>query len=256
MRGKMRELFCEATTLSPEDAIGGRVVVVNLPVKEWSERSAGWLLGALEVLPAEGGPRGAPATGTAGEGRSSYGPTSASTSRAAMTPFPRSDRPLLARGERLPRTKNYPSLCSATGGGRRRKGDDGLPPRQHGHEDLPCEQRPGDQSARLGPRRQAAPVAAQLRLRLEPERRQPGRASAPPRAAGAARAWTSRSSPWSSRCSARAAPRTPTPRTRSSSRAGASGAGYDAHGRRSRSASEPGRSPRSGARPRARAEPS
>jgi hypothetical protein len=37
MRGKMRELFCEATTLCPEDVIGGKVVVVNLPVKEWSE---------------------------------------------------------------------------------------------------------------------------------------------------------------------------------------------------------------------------
>jgi hypothetical protein len=37
MRGKMRELFCAATTLCPEDVIGGKVVVVNLPVKEWSE---------------------------------------------------------------------------------------------------------------------------------------------------------------------------------------------------------------------------
>jgi hypothetical protein len=37
MRGKMRELFCQATTLSPEDVIGGKVVVVDLPVKEWSE---------------------------------------------------------------------------------------------------------------------------------------------------------------------------------------------------------------------------
>jgi hypothetical protein len=37
MRGKMRELFCEATTLTPEDVIGGKIVVVDLPVKEWSE---------------------------------------------------------------------------------------------------------------------------------------------------------------------------------------------------------------------------
>jgi hypothetical protein len=37
MRGKMRELFCEGTTLCPEDVIGGRIVVVDLPVKEWSE---------------------------------------------------------------------------------------------------------------------------------------------------------------------------------------------------------------------------
>jgi hypothetical protein len=37
MRGKMRELFCGATSLSPEEVIAGKVVVVNLPVKEWSE---------------------------------------------------------------------------------------------------------------------------------------------------------------------------------------------------------------------------
>jgi NAD(P)-dependent dehydrogenase (short-subunit alcohol dehydrogenase family) len=37
MRGKMRELFCEGTTLSPEDVLAGKVVVVDLPVKEWSE---------------------------------------------------------------------------------------------------------------------------------------------------------------------------------------------------------------------------
>ncbi|HEY5228860.1 MAG TPA: hypothetical protein VIJ19_09970 [Opitutaceae bacterium] len=37
MRGKMRELFCEGTTLVPEDVIAGRIVVVDLPVKEWSE---------------------------------------------------------------------------------------------------------------------------------------------------------------------------------------------------------------------------
>ncbi len=37
MRGKMRELFCEGTTLTPEDVIGGKVVIVDLPVKEWSE---------------------------------------------------------------------------------------------------------------------------------------------------------------------------------------------------------------------------
>jgi NAD(P)-dependent dehydrogenase (short-subunit alcohol dehydrogenase family) len=37
MRGKMRELFCEETRLSPDDVIAGKIVVVNLPVKEWSE---------------------------------------------------------------------------------------------------------------------------------------------------------------------------------------------------------------------------
>ncbi len=36
MRGKMRELFCEGCSLSPEDVIAGRIVVVDLPVKEWS----------------------------------------------------------------------------------------------------------------------------------------------------------------------------------------------------------------------------
>jgi len=37
MRGKMRELFCEGTTVTPEDVVGGRIVVVDLPVKVWSE---------------------------------------------------------------------------------------------------------------------------------------------------------------------------------------------------------------------------
>jgi hypothetical protein len=37
MRGKMRELFCEGTSLSPEDVLAGKVVVVDMPVKEWSE---------------------------------------------------------------------------------------------------------------------------------------------------------------------------------------------------------------------------
>ena len=37
MRGRMRELFCSATRLSPQDVIDGGVVVVDLPVKEWSE---------------------------------------------------------------------------------------------------------------------------------------------------------------------------------------------------------------------------
>lgn len=37
MRGKMRELFCEDTSLAPEDILHGKIVVVDLPVKEWSE---------------------------------------------------------------------------------------------------------------------------------------------------------------------------------------------------------------------------
>ncbi len=37
MRGKMRELFCEETNLTPGDVLAGKIVVVDLPVKEWSE---------------------------------------------------------------------------------------------------------------------------------------------------------------------------------------------------------------------------
>jgi len=37
MRGRMRELFCSQTTVSPLDVLRGRVVVVDLPVKEWAE---------------------------------------------------------------------------------------------------------------------------------------------------------------------------------------------------------------------------
>ena len=37
MRGRMRELFCEKSTVTPEDALRGKIIVVDLPVKEWSE---------------------------------------------------------------------------------------------------------------------------------------------------------------------------------------------------------------------------
>ena len=37
MRGRMRELFCGASTLEPEAALGGKIIIVDLPVKEWSE---------------------------------------------------------------------------------------------------------------------------------------------------------------------------------------------------------------------------
>ena len=37
MRGRMRELFCSETNLKPEDILAGKVVVVDLPVKEWAE---------------------------------------------------------------------------------------------------------------------------------------------------------------------------------------------------------------------------
>ena len=37
MRGRMRELFCGETTLAPEQVLDGRVIVVELPLKEWGE---------------------------------------------------------------------------------------------------------------------------------------------------------------------------------------------------------------------------
>jgi hypothetical protein len=37
MRSKMRELFCSGTTVAPEDILAGKIVVVDLPVKEWGE---------------------------------------------------------------------------------------------------------------------------------------------------------------------------------------------------------------------------
>ena len=37
MRGKMRELFCSETTIAPEALLSGKIVVVDLPIKEWGE---------------------------------------------------------------------------------------------------------------------------------------------------------------------------------------------------------------------------
>jgi len=37
MRSKMRELFCSGTTVAPEDILAGKIVIVDLPVKEWGE---------------------------------------------------------------------------------------------------------------------------------------------------------------------------------------------------------------------------
>jgi len=37
MRGRMRELFCSETTLRPENILAGKIVIVDLPVKEWGE---------------------------------------------------------------------------------------------------------------------------------------------------------------------------------------------------------------------------
>ena len=36
-RSKMRELFCSGTTVAPEDILAGKIVVIDLPVKEWGE---------------------------------------------------------------------------------------------------------------------------------------------------------------------------------------------------------------------------
>jgi hypothetical protein len=36
-RGSLRELFCETTNVTPDDALAGKVIVVDLPVKEFAE---------------------------------------------------------------------------------------------------------------------------------------------------------------------------------------------------------------------------
>jgi hypothetical protein len=114
MRGKMRELFCEETTLSPEHVIGGRVVVVDLPVKEWSEvgRMAAvlWkycLQKAVERRPDNGDGRGRPLFIWADECQhftSRYDPLFQATARSS-------------RAASVYLTQNYPSLAGALGGG-------------------------------------------------------------------------------------------------------------------------------------------
>jgi hypothetical protein len=37
LRGTMRELFCTDLNITPEDSFEGKIIVVNLPVKEWNE---------------------------------------------------------------------------------------------------------------------------------------------------------------------------------------------------------------------------
>jgi hypothetical protein len=37
LRGKLRELFCTTTNLVPEDTHDGRIVILDLPVKQWAE---------------------------------------------------------------------------------------------------------------------------------------------------------------------------------------------------------------------------
>jgi hypothetical protein len=114
MRGKMRELFCEGTTVSPEDVIGGRIVVVDLPVKEWSEvgRMAAvlWkycLQKSVERRPDNGDGRGRPLFIWADECQhftSRYDPLFQATARSS-------------RAASVYLTQNYPSLAAALGGG-------------------------------------------------------------------------------------------------------------------------------------------
>jgi hypothetical protein len=86
MRGKMRELFCEATTLARgRDRREG--VVVNLPVKEWSE--VGRMAAVLWKYCLQKAVERRTDNGAAREGRSSSGRTSASISRAATTRYSR-----------------------------------------------------------------------------------------------------------------------------------------------------------------------
>ena len=114
MRGKMRELFCEETTLTPEDVIGGRIVIVDLPVKEWSEvgRMAAvlWkysLQKAVERRADNGDGRGRPLFIWADECQhfaSRYDPMFQATARSS-------------RAASVYLTQNYPSLATALGGG-------------------------------------------------------------------------------------------------------------------------------------------
>jgi hypothetical protein len=114
MRGKMRELFCGGTTLTPEHVIGGRIVVVDLPVKEWSEvgRMAAVLWKycfqkAVERRSDNGDGRGRPVFIWADECQhfaSRYDPLFQATARSS-------------RAASVYLTQNYPSLASALGGG-------------------------------------------------------------------------------------------------------------------------------------------
>ena len=114
MRGKMRELFCGTTTLSPEDVIGGRIVVVDLPVKEWSEvgRVAAvlWkycLQKSVERRADNADGRGRPLFLWADECQhftSRYDPLFQATARSS-------------RAASVYLTQNYPSLSATLGGG-------------------------------------------------------------------------------------------------------------------------------------------
>ncbi len=114
MRGKMRELFCEGTTLCPENVIGGKVVVIDLPVKEWSEvgRMAAviWkycLQKAVERRVDNASGQGRPLFIWADECQhftSRYDPLFQATARSS-------------RAACVYLTQNYPSLAAALGAG-------------------------------------------------------------------------------------------------------------------------------------------
>ncbi len=114
MRGKMRELFCGETRLSPEDVVAGRIVVVDLPVKEWSEvgRMAAviWkycVQKAVERRSDNADGRGRPLFLWADECQhftSRYDPLFQATARSS-------------RVATVYLTQNYPSLTSAMGAG-------------------------------------------------------------------------------------------------------------------------------------------
>jgi len=114
MRGKMRELFCGVTTLCPEDVMRGRIVVVDLPVKEWSEvgRMAAvlWkycLQKAVERRADNPGGLGRPLFIWADECQhftSRYDTLFQATARSS-------------RAASVYLTQNYPSLVAALGGG-------------------------------------------------------------------------------------------------------------------------------------------
>jgi hypothetical protein len=113
MRGKMRELFCEGSSISPEDVIAGRIVVVDLPVKEWSAvgRMAAvlWkysLQKAVERRSDNGGGLGRPLFLWADECQhfaSRYDSLFQATARSS-------------RVASVYLTQNYPSLIAALGG--------------------------------------------------------------------------------------------------------------------------------------------
>lgn len=114
MRGKTRELFCEETTLTPEDVVAGKIVVVDLPVKVWSEvgRMAAvvWkycLQKAVERRVDNAGGGGRPLFLWADECQhfaSRYDSLFQATARSS-------------RAASVYMTQNYPSLIAAFGGG-------------------------------------------------------------------------------------------------------------------------------------------